>query len=185
MNRCKLIYRLLFRTALRPAMTVTSKASFLIATCVLGIAASGLFLTPLQAQQAPDAAPSFERAFPPNALRGTLHVTAPPQVLLDGKADHLAPAARILNPQNMMVMSGALVGQDYLVNYTRGAGGQIQQVWLLTPKEAAVRRPTAGGDEPGVGTFLLKLIGLDFTPTAPPRDDGKTPFNQLPVYPNR
>ena len=83
------------------------------------------------------------RDFPPQALRGKLEVTAPPQVLLDGKADQLSPGARIRNPYNMYVMSGTLVGQKLVVNYLRESSGLIHEVWLLTPAEAALKRPGA------------------------------------------
>ena len=90
------------------------------------------------------------RDFPPNALRGKLVVTAPPQVMLDGKADQLSPGARIRNPHNMFVMSGSLVGQNLAVNYVRESSGLIHEVWLLTPAEAALKRPGAKGS----GLFL-------------------------------
>ena len=90
------------------------------------------------------------RDFPPNALRGKLLVTAPPQVMLDGKADQLSPGARIRNPHNMFIMSGSLVGQDLVVNYVREGSGLIHEVWLLTPAEAALKRPGAKGN----GLFL-------------------------------
>ena len=89
------------------------------------------------------------RDFPPSALRGKLVVTAPPQVMLDGKADQLSPGARIRNPQNMFVMSATLTGQPLVVNYTRESNGMVHEVWLLTPQEAAVKRPSA----PGTGWF--------------------------------
>ena len=85
------------------------------------------------------------RDFPPSALRGKLVVTAPPQVMLDGKADQLSPGARIRNPQNMFVMSATLTGQPLVVNYTRESNGMVHEVWLLTPQEAAIKRPSAPG----------------------------------------
>ena len=89
------------------------------------------------------------RDFPPNALRGKLVVQAPPQITLDGKPDQLSPGARIRNPQNMFVMSATLTGQPLVVNYTRESNGMVHEVWLLTPQEAAVKRPSA----PGTGWF--------------------------------
>jgi hypothetical protein len=79
------------------------------------------------------------REFPRNTQRGSLVVTAPPEVLVNGKADRLSPGARIHSPQNMLVMSGALVGQKLLVNYTRENTGMVNEVWLLTPEEAALK----------------------------------------------
>ena len=89
------------------------------------------------------------RDFPPNALRGKLVVQAPPQITLDGKPDQLSPGARIRNPQNMFVMSATLTGQPLVVNYTRESNGMVHEVWVLTPQEAAIKRPSA----PGTGWF--------------------------------
>ncbi|MEO6275847.1 MAG: hypothetical protein ABIP34_21885 [Rhodoferax sp.] len=85
-----------------------------------------------------------ERSFPATALRGTLEVTVPPQVLLDGKTNQLSPGARIHGSNNMLLLSGSLVGQPALaVNYTREMGGAVSEVWVLTEAEANVKRPTA------------------------------------------
>ncbi len=75
------------------------------------------------------------------AVRGVLRVTAPPEVLMDGKPARLAPGARIRHRNNLMVMSGALVGQDLVVRYTRDPLGLIYEVWILTAAEAAASLP--------------------------------------------
>ena len=123
------------------------------------------------------AAQTLPRTFPAKALRGTLAVQAPPDVLLDGKADRLSPGARIRDTRNMLAMSGTLVGQTLVVNYLRDGTGLLHEVWLLTPEEAAEKRPGAN----------LTIFNFSFgsDAAAPKRDDGKTPFNQLPVYPNQ
>ena len=84
--------------------------------------------------------PAHARPFPPDALRGELVVTAPPEVLLNRKPLRLAPGARIRDGGNRVVLSGSLAGQKLLVHYTRHADGQLREVWLLTPAEAA-RQP--------------------------------------------
>ena len=81
------------------------------------------------------------RKFPPEALRGTLKVVVAPDIFLDGKADRLSPGARIRNPRNSFVRPSGLVNQELVVNYTRGHGGLVHEVWLLTPEEAAIKRP--------------------------------------------
>lgn len=63
-----------------------------------------------------------------------------PDVELDGQVDRLAPGARIRSEQNMLVMAGGIVGQKYLVNYTRDAAGLLREVWILTPGEATASR---------------------------------------------
>lgn len=110
------------------------------------------------------------RSFPPNILRGTLEIVQPPIARMDGKEVRLAPAARIRNTQNMIVMSGALVGQRHTVNYTRDASGLLRDVWILTEAEAELKVPSA--DPPGY------RFESQIDPTV--RDDGKIPYNRLP-----
>lgn len=81
-----------------------------------------------------------QRNFPANALRGELVVTAPPQAVLNGQPTRLAPGARIRDGQNLLQLSGAVVGQRLLVHYTRDNLGQPLEIWILTPAEAA-RQP--------------------------------------------
>lgn len=83
--------------------------------------------------------PAQARPFPADALRGELVVTAPPEVLVDNRPLRLAPGTRIRDGENRLVLSGTLVGQKRLVHYTRFADGQLREVWLLTPAEAAVQ----------------------------------------------
>lgn len=80
------------------------------------------------------------RTFPIGTLRGKFMVLDGADVELDGKADRLAPGARIRSPQNMLVMAGSITGQKYLVNYTRDAAGLLREVWILTPEEAVAKR---------------------------------------------
>ncbi len=86
------------------------------------------------------AAAQVQRNFPATALRGTLEVTQPPEVLLNGTPARLAPGARIRGNDNLLQMSGRLLGQRYVVDYTLDIGGLVMDVWLLTPQEAA-RQP--------------------------------------------
>lgn len=86
------------------------------------------------------AAAQAPRNFPASALRGEIAVTQPPELALNGQPARLAPGARIRGPNNLLVMSGALVGQRVLVHYTRDPGGNLLDVWILTPAELA-RRP--------------------------------------------
>lgn len=81
-----------------------------------------------------------QRVFQSNALRGELVVTQPPQALLNGKPVRLSPGARIRNPQNMVQLSGSLLGQKLAVNYTLDPAGELRDVWILTDAELA-RKP--------------------------------------------
>jgi hypothetical protein len=121
----------------------------------------------------PVAAQGLVRQFPTAAKRGTLEVTQPPNILINGQAERLSPGARIKNSNNMIVLSGNLVGQPVLVNYLRDPQGQIHEVWLLNAAEAQQERA-------GMETVTNIIFGSDAD--KPKTDDGKTPFNQLPKF---
>ena len=117
-----------------------------IALCTAAIAAAGLFPIAASAQdEVPRPQTQNEslvggRTFPIGTLRGKFMVTNAPDVELDGRPDRLGAGARIRSGQNMLVMPGAIVGQKYLVNYTRDAAGLLREVWILTPDEATASR---------------------------------------------
>ena len=110
--------------------------SFLL-TWALALSGAGLpLLLPAAAQ-----AQGTPRNFPESALRGKLVVTLPPHVTLNGKPDRLSPGARIHDTANLLVLYGGLVNQELVVNYVRDGHGLIHEVWILTPQEAALKRP--------------------------------------------
>ena len=80
------------------------------------------------------------RNFSASALRGEIVVTAPPELLLNKQPARLAPGARIRGMDNMLVLSGAAVGQRLIVNYTLDLHGHVLDMWVLTPAELA-RKP--------------------------------------------
>lgn len=114
------------------------------------------------AAHGPASAQYLPRQFPPAALRGTLQVTAPPAVLLNGKSAQLSPGARIKGTNNLMVMSGALVGSSVLVNYVRDTQGLIQEVWILSPQEAQEKRA-------GMGTVTNIIFASDADKSQAPK----------------
>jgi len=81
-----------------------------------------------------------QRVFHATALRGELVVTQPPEAVLNGKAVRLAPGVRIRNASNMILLSGAVLGQKLAVNYTLDPAGELRDVWILTEAELA-RKP--------------------------------------------
>lgn len=91
----------------------------------------------LAAAAAPIAAQTLNRRFPPQALRGELRVLQPPEIAIDGRPARLSPGARIQGPDNLLVMSAALVGQPLLVHYTLEPLGLVHQVWILSAAEVA------------------------------------------------
>ncbi len=99
----------------------------LFATLCLGLAVSS-------------ATAQVQRNFPADALRGTLVVANAPEITLNGAPARMAPGARIRGQNNMLAMSASLTGQRLLVHYTLDMQGNVKDVWILTPEEAA-RRP--------------------------------------------
>jgi hypothetical protein len=97
---------------------------------------------PAWAQSSAAADPAV-RPFPAQALRGTLVVTHPPEILIDGKPERLSPGARIRGANNMLVMSGALVGKTAVVNFVREPLGLVHEVWILTEAEARLAHTLA------------------------------------------
>jgi len=116
MNRCHSAF---FRRA-RPGLAG--------AICLLALA------LPAQAQPG-------VRNFPEQALRATMVVVQPPEVRMDGRPMRLSPGSRIMGTGNTVVLSASLVGQELTVNYVTDHLGQAHQVWILTPAEAAQKRP--------------------------------------------
>ncbi|MDO8248444.1 MAG: hypothetical protein Q7T78_01815, partial [Rhodoferax sp.] len=114
----------------------------------------------------PASAQSMLRQFPPAAKRGTLLVTAPPEILINGASARLSPGARIKGVNNGLLMSGALVGKSVLVNYVRDGQGQISEVWILGPEEARAERS-------GMEVVTNFIFGSDADKVK--TDDGKTP----------
>ena len=119
--------------------------------------------------------PGGGRSFPANALRGYLRVLQGAEVMMDGQAARLSPGSRIRGTSNTLVMPGTLVGQEYIVNFTRDTLGNVHNVWLLTELEAKQKIKTATPER----NFIFASEG-----DKPKTDDGKTPFNQLPKFKN-
>jgi hypothetical protein len=85
------------------------------------------------------AAAQTVRSFPQNALRGALQINSPNDAQLNGQPVRLAPGLRIRGQNNMLELSGGLLGQKFLVNYTLDIDGLVKDVWILTADEAAKR----------------------------------------------
>lgn len=102
--------------------------------CTRTLLAPVAFVLALGAAQAQDI---IRQTIPGTAKLGVMQVTLPPEVLLDGKPDRLSPGARIRAENNMMVVSGALSGQQLLVAYVREPQGMLHEVWVLNAAERA------------------------------------------------
>jgi hypothetical protein len=136
MNRCK------------PAI-----ATFLIALCAVLAGATAIFPSQADAQ-------ALRRDVPADVRLGSLVITQPPDVTLDGKPDRLSPGARIRNTNNLLLLSGSAVGQTLPVVYRRDAAGLIHEAWVLTPQEAEKLGGVNTGDAQGYKRFaeLLAII---------------------------
>ena len=64
-----------------------------------------------------------------------------PIIVVDGKSERLSPGARIKNEHNLLVLTAALAGKEFVVNYKReNIGGMVSEVWILSSEEAKVER---------------------------------------------
>ena len=70
-----------------------------------------------------------------NALRGELVVTLPPEILLNGHTARLSPGARIRGRNNLLLLSGTVVGQTLQVRYLLDTSDLVHQVWILNDVE--------------------------------------------------
>jgi len=162
MNRCK--------SPLGALILVALSAVLAPATVLFSSNAGAQIVDPSATQ---NEAATGGRNFPVGTLRGSLTVVNAPEILLDGHPDRLSPGVRIQGANRMLVMPSSIAGQNLLVNYTRDAAGLVREVWILTPGEAQAQRASA--ERP-----LLNF--WPFAAASGPRDDGKTPFDQLPKY---
>ena len=125
-----------------------SRAKAALAAVVAGLFLSFTF-TAASAQ-------GIRREAPKDVLLGQLQITAPPEVILDGKIDRLSPGSRIRDLNNMLLMSGSVVGQILPVVYRRDAAGLVHEVWVLSADEYS----KLSGVQVGTSAFfdLLAII---------------------------
>jgi hypothetical protein len=105
-------------------------------------------------------AQGIQRDAPKDVVLGQLVVTAPPQVTIDGKPDRLSPGSRIRDLNNMLVLSGGIVGKTLPVVYRRDAAGLVHEAWLLTDEEYRKLGGVSGSSAEGHKRFaeLLAII---------------------------
>jgi hypothetical protein len=102
-----------------------------------------------------------QRQFPPTALRGEIVFGQPPEVKLNSESWRLSPGTRIRGLNNMLVLSGSLVGSRHVVHYTVEAPGQIKDVWILRSDEIAIEPWPRTAKEAAEWTF--DAIGQKWT----------------------
>jgi hypothetical protein len=93
------------------------------------------------------------RSAPADVRPARLTVTAPPNITLNGQPDRLSPGARIRGTNNLVLLSGSVVGQVLPVVYRRDAAGLVHEVWVLTQQEYAKVAPLDDGSPEGHRRF--------------------------------
>jgi opacity protein-like surface antigen len=96
-----------------------------------------LFVAIATAALVAPAAAQMQRQFPATALRGAL-VVGTSEIRINGRTAQFAPGVRVRDQNNMIQLSGALVGQKLRVNYTIDTSGLVKDVWILRPDEEAM-----------------------------------------------
>ena len=82
----------------------------------------------------------LQRTFPPKARRAQMTVLNAREITLNDNAVRLSPGSMIRSTSNALVVSGGLIGQTFVVNYTTDTMGQAHEIWILTAAEAADKR---------------------------------------------
>ncbi len=78
------------------------------------------------------------RTFPSTAIRGTLQVVQPPDVLFNNVVARLSPGARIRGANGMLQMSASAVGQTLQVMTVLDSQSMLHDVWVLNEAEIAL-----------------------------------------------
>ena len=112
----------------------------------LALALAGTLAALAPAPAAAQDGQSLRRNFPQNALRAGIVFGTPPAVALNGVATRTAPSLRIHGLDNMMVMSGQLVGAQAVVDYTTDLQGAVKEIWILSALEQAALWPATPAD---------------------------------------
>ena len=128
-------------------------ARFWLAACLAVAGLSFSFPTAAPAQ-------GIKREAPKDVVLGQMVVTMPPIITMNGKPDRLSPGSRIRDLNNMLVLSGGIVGKVLPVVYRRDAAGLVHEAWILTPDEYSKLGGASTGDTEGYKRFndLLALI---------------------------
>ena|SRR5438067_701112 len=79
------------------------------------------------------------RPIPADAQRGEMRHVEGGIVELDGRRAQLASGAQIRDESNRIIVPTALPPGS-LVKYRLDAAGQVREVWILSPQEAAEQR---------------------------------------------
>jgi hypothetical protein len=121
----------------------------------LFLALAGLWLS------LPSYSQGIVREAPKDVVLALMVVTAPPEITLNGLPDRLSPGSRIRDLNNMLVLSGGIVGKTLPVVYRRDAAGLVHEAWILSADEYTKLKgadPTSGPNGAKRFAELLSLI---------------------------
>ncbi len=105
----------------------------------------------------------LQRTAPRDVLPGRLVITQPPEATLDGLPARLSPGARIRGLNNLLVLSGSVVGQNLPVVYKKDPLGLVHEAWILTEDEyTEVTKPAPTPSNPEALKQFLDLLALVF-----------------------
>ncbi len=122
-----------------------------------------LALTLLAATASPGFSQTVQRTAPRDVLPGRLVITQPPEATLDGQPARLSPGARIRGTNNLLVLSGTVVGQNLPVVYKKDPLGLVHEAWILTEDEyTEVTKPAPTPANPEALKQFLDLLALVF-----------------------
>ena len=77
---------------------------------------------------------------------GSIVFGTPPAILLNGVHWQTAPTVRIHGLDNLIMMSGQLVGARAVVDYTTDLQGTVKEIWILSALEQSVLWPVTPAD---------------------------------------
>jgi len=84
---------------------------------------------------------------PPDARYGELKAFAYPRAQIGKETLHFSPGAKIFNTQNLIIMPATMPATAQVL-YKLDMQGQVAQLWLLTPQEAADAKKRASNTKP-------------------------------------
>jgi hypothetical protein len=81
------------------------------------------------------------RTIPKEAQLGEIRHLESMVVEIDGRPQKLSPGAQIRDPDNRLVVPGALAEKSH-ARYLLDATGLVYRVWILSPREKATLPPS-------------------------------------------
>jgi len=81
------------------------------------------------------------RTIPKEAQLGEIRHLESMVVEIDGRPRELSPGAQIRDPDNRLVVPGALAGKSH-ARYLVDGTGKVYRVWILSPPEKAALPPS-------------------------------------------